>query len=170
MTWENDDFDFDFDDELSPEEREELYREMMEEKRRRKEHPLVKQAEEIYRTVRALLDSIPEGEEREMHESPMMESAMIIPAKLAGAIGSGSWLISMQNAAIIREHAQYLLISTSGLKAEDSVDQQYVQLLRDDMIRFRDLFVEWIAEINRMEHEDYIDEWGLFVRGKEKKK
>jgi hypothetical protein len=146
----NFDDDFEFNDEdLSPEDREELEREI---------------AEEVYRTVKALLDSIPEGHLRRMHEGTMMESAMIIPAKIAGAIGSESWLICMQNGAIIREHAHYLLICTSGLKAEENVDQQYVQLLRDEMLRFRELFVEWVKEINNMEEEDYEDEWGLFIR------
>ena len=164
MNWEDEDNDFDFNDDLTPEENAEIERQMKEEEMYRKNHPLTKQAEEIYRVVTALVESIKDETEREMFGNTLEESCMIIPAKLAGAIGSGSWVISMQNAAIIRSHAAYILTGTSGLKYESKVDQRYVQMLREEMLTFRDLFAEWIKEIHRMEHEEYVDEWGLFLR------
>src|ERR1044072_1691899 len=100
MNWEDDD-DFDFnDDDMSAEEREEFEREYQQEKKRQKNHPLFIHANEILNTVRAIVDCFPH-EEREMYANTMMESAMIIPAKIAGALGSNSWLLSMQNAALI---------------------------------------------------------------------
>jgi hypothetical protein len=164
MPWDDDD-DFDFNEEFSPEEREELNREMREEQAMRDNHPLAIQAEEVYHVVTTMLETVP-NEERSIYEGPMLESCMIIPAKIAGAMGSGSWLLSMQNAAIIRQHAEYLLTSTSGLKYEENVDQRYVQLLREEMQKFRALFVEWVKEINAMkkEEDEFRDEWGLFLR------
>lgn len=166
MNWEDDDDDFgDFNfDDLTPEEKEELDRKMREEEKMRKNHPMTKQGEEIFRVATALVESIKDETEREIFGSYLVESCMIIPAKLAGAIGSDSWLLSMQNAAIIRSHAEYILTATSGMKYESNIDQQYVQMLRDEMLKFRDLFAEWVKEINRMEHEEYVDEWGLFLR------
>lgn len=164
MTWEDDDDDFGFGDDLTPEENEELGRQMREEEKRRRNHPMTKQAEEIYRVVTALVESITDEMEREMFGTTLVDSCMIIPAKLAGAIGSESWLLCMQNAAIIRSHAEYILTGTSGLKYESNVDQRYVQMLRDEMLKFQGLFVEWVKEIHEMEHEEYVDEWGLFIR------
>ncbi len=165
MNWDDeDDNDFGFGDELTPEENEELDRQMREEEKRRRNHPLTKQAEEIYRVVTALVESITDEMEREMFGSTMLDSCMIIPAKIAGAMGSGSWLLSMQNAAIIRSHAEYILTGTSGLKYESNVDQRYVQMLREEMLKFQSLFVEWVKEIQQMEDEEYVDEWGLFLR------
>lgn len=165
MNWEDeDDFgEFNFDD-LTPEEKEAFNRKMREEEKMRKNHPMTRQGEEIYRVVTALVESIKDEEEREMFGTTLLESCMIIPAKLAGAIGSESWLVCMQNAAIIRSHAEYILTATSGMRYEADIDQVYVQMLREEMLKFRDLFAEWVQEIHRMEDEEYVDEWGLFMR------
>jgi hypothetical protein len=78
----------------------------------------------------------------------------------------------MQNAALIRYHAEHLLTSTSGLKmfneeeSQQNVDSNYVQILREEVLEFQRLFREWVKEINRMEHEEYVDDWGLFIREK----
>lgn len=165
MNWEDDDddFGFDFNDDLTPEEKKELDRGMKAKEQKRKNHPLRKQAEEVYRIVTALHESIEDEMQRDMF-SPAIESCMIIPAKLAGAIGSDSWLLCMQNAAIIRSHAEFLLTSTSGLKYEGNADQRYVKMMREEMLKFQSLFVEWVKEIHAMEEEEYVDEWGLFLR------
>ncbi|CAN5857999.1 hypothetical protein BH11BAC7_BH11BAC7_07580 [soil metagenome] len=162
MAWDDDEDDFG--NELTPEENEELDRQMRAEEKLRRNHPMTKQAEEIYRVTTALVESITDEMEREMFGSTMLDSCMIIPAKLAGAIGSESWLLCMQNASIIRSHAEYILTGTSGLKYESNVDQRYVQMLRDEMLKFQALFVEWVKEIHQMEDEEYVDEWGLFLR------
>lgn len=159
MNWDDDDFGFD--DDLSDEEREELEKEMREKDEKRRNHPLVKQAKEIFETASALLESMPERD-RKVHGLPMLESAMTIRAKLAGAMGSGSRILCLQNAAIIRDHGHYLLISTSGLKEYGDTDTNYVALLREEILRFRSLFVEWIKDIRAMPPDELEDEWGLF--------
>jgi hypothetical protein len=171
--WEDnddDDFNFNFDD-LSPEEKAEIEREMKEKEEYRRNHPLFKQANKIYSTVDSLLASFKEGSHAEMYGDTMMSSAMMLAPKLAGAIGSESWLLCMQNASLIRYHAEHLLTSTSGLKmfdeeGEKGVDSTYVQILREEVLEFQRLFRDWVKEINRMEHEEYVDEWGLFIREK----
>ncbi len=126
-------------------------------------HPLYLKASEIVDVVEAFCQSLHE-ENRDTHRHLLMESAYIIPAKIAGAIGSESWLVSMQNASLIRYHAQYLLTSTSGMAALNESNEQYIKVFRNEMLEFRELFIEWIAEINQLEHEDYDDDWGLFLR------
>ena len=161
MTWDDDDFDFN--EELSPEEREELDREMREEEERRRNHPLTKQAREIFNIVNAIVESLPE-DEREMNGSLLLESAMVIDAKLAGALCSGSWMICMQNAAIIRSHAEYLRLSNHSLRALSSAENDYIDLLRREMEIFRALFREWVKEFAQLDDDEPEDEWGLFRR------
>jgi len=128
-----------------------------------KRFPLYIKAMEILDTVDALCECMAE-QDRNVYGSILRESAMIIPAKIAGAFGSGSWLISMQNAAIIRYHAEYLLSSTSGLKHFTETDKKYVQVMRTDILDFQKLFVEWAKTFSDLEDDGYEDEWGLFRR------
>ncbi|MBN4065891.1 hypothetical protein JYT51_01000 [Candidatus Amoebophilus asiaticus] len=163
MTWDDDDiFDFDYDD-LSQEEKDEIDREIHAKRVKLKNHPLYKKANEISDIVSALIESLPE-DLREMYESTLLESSMILSPKIAGAMGCDSWLICMQNASIIRHHAEYLLTSTSGLKAFGKPDEDYVQVLRDEMFDFQKLFKEWVGSFHKMNWEEYEDEWGLYIR------
>ena len=159
---DNDDFDFNLDD-LSPEEMEELTKEQQRKDKQIKTSPVFIKANDIFDTVTALIESLSE-EDREFYESTLTESAMMLSPKIAGAMSSESWLLSMQNAAIIRYHAEYLHTSTSGLKMFTKAQKEYVQLLRDDMEEFRELFKEWVKSFKNLENEDYTDEWGLFIR------
>lgn len=111
----------------------------------------------------AIVESLPE-EGKDMYESTLLESAYILAPKLAGAIGSESWLICMSNAALIRYHGDYLLSSTSGLKYFTNAEKDYVALMRKEMLEFQQLFKEWVIEFNKLEREEYEDEWGLFLR------
>lgn len=164
---DDDDFNFDYES-LSEEEKAEIEKEMREKDEQRDNHPLFKKANDIIDLVTAIVESLPEGV-KEIYESTLTESAYMLAPKLAGAMGSESWLICMQNGALIRYHAEYLLTATSGLKMfmeEDDVkiNQDYIALMRKEMLEFQKLFVEWTKEFNKLEREEYTDEWGLFLR------
>jgi hypothetical protein len=131
--------------------------------KRKKNLPVYKKAKEIAHTVHAL-NACLKGRDKEMYAYHLSESSIILAAKIAGAVGSGSWLISMQNAAIVRYHAEWLLTATTGLKTMTKADKDYVKVLRTEMEEFRDLFNEWIKEIHKMDKDDYEDEWGLFIK------
>lgn len=79
-------------------------------------------------------------------------------------MGSGSWLVCMQNASIIRYHAESLLLFKHTLAEFTKTDKDYIQLLRSEMEEFQKLFKEWAPTFDKLENEDYEDEWGLFVR------
>jgi hypothetical protein len=163
MSWnDNDDMDFNFDD-LSPEENERIEREEREKDKKMRQHPLYLKANEIYRIVHTMADTL-EQEEREMHMSTLLESAIMLAPKFAGAMGSGSWTLSMQNAALMRYHAQYLHTSTSLLHEMSGIPKEYVRVLRSEMKEFRTLFKEWIKTFEDLEDEGIDDEWGLFSR------
>lgn len=130
---------------------------------RLKKFPLYIKSMEILDTVDAICESMAQ-KDNDVYSSILRESAMMIPPKIAGAFGSGSWLISMQNAAIIRYHAEYLLTSTSGLKHFTKTDKKYIQVMRDDLLEFRELFAKWVAEFDDLGNDGLDDQWGLFKR------
>ncbi len=159
---EDDDFDFNFDD-LSDEEKEEIEKQQREEREALENSPIYKKAFEIYETVNALVESLSD-DDKEFYQSILLESSMILAPKIAGAFGSDSWLICMQNASIVRYHAEYLLTSTSGLRLFTKAQKEYVQLFRTEMEKFQELFKEWVKTFDKLEKEEYVDEWGLFLR------
>jgi len=163
MAWDDDDdMNFNFED-LSPEENERLEREIQEKDEKIFSHPLYLKAEEIYKIVQTMSDTMDENE-REMHMSTLRESAMMLAPKFAGAMTSESWTLCMQNASIMRYHAQYLHTSTSMLHEMSDIPEEYVKVLRSEMEEFRDLFKEWIKTFKDLEDEGIEDEWGLFLR------
>jgi hypothetical protein len=162
MDDDDDFFDFNYDD-LSDEEKEEIDREYQAERKAIRTSPLFRKANEIYSTVSALVESLSD-EDKNFYQSILLESASILAPKIAGAMGSGNWIICMQNASLIRYHAEYLLTSTSGLKLFTKAEKDYIQLLRIDMEEFRELFKAWVATFAKLDREEYTDEWGLFIR------
>ncbi|CAN5560341.1 hypothetical protein BH10BAC1_BH10BAC1_03580 [soil metagenome] len=123
---DDDDFDFNFDD-LSQEEKDEIEREQKEKNKKLRTSPVFKKAMEVLKTTTALVGSLSD-EDKEFYERILMESAYMLAPKIAGAMGSESWILSMQNASIIRYHAEYLLTSTSGLRIFTKAEKDYVQV------------------------------------------
>jgi hypothetical protein len=166
MFWnDDDDDDLGWDDHLSEEEKAEIDRKHKAEDERLRNHPLYKQAHEILDIVNAIVDSLPE-EERAFH-SPMVESAYMLGPKFAGAFNSGSWLLTMQNAALMRYHAAYIATGTYGFNMHDGeVDKRYVKLLREEMQTYKKLFNAWMKEVHAAKDspDDMEDEWGVFIR------
>jgi hypothetical protein len=136
------------------------------EKRRKRanEHPLRRQAKEILKVVSLLLEYANNEEEVEQYGSTLIESAHIINAKLAGALVSDSYIVCMQNAAIIRSHAEYIRLSNHSLTEMTNIDKKYISVLRSEMEKFRELFRDWAGEIRAMKEKDEFseDDWGLF--------
>lgn len=160
----DDDDDFDMDDELSDEENEELEREMERQRLFVKNHPLFKQAEEASHTLDTLLESGRQsGDHMESFTSSLSGAMMVLMAKLYAALHSDSYLVCMQNAAIIRNEAEYLRLSQHMLNSSRDYDRAYVSVFREDMEKFRVLFIEWAKEIRKMDKDGIEDEWGLFL-------
>lgn len=148
---------------LSEEDNEDLENEMRKEREKLRKHPLLKQAKEILNIVDALLDTCNDEMMSKHYGSTLRESSMIVVAKLSSALASDNYLLCMQNASLVREHGEYLRLSNHMLKSSGSFDEKYVSMFRQEMEKFRLLFIEWAKEIHKMEN-DYEDEWGLFVK------
>ena len=153
---DEDDFDF------SDEDLNEFEKQRKAEEERIKKHPLYSQGQEILHIIRALLDSV--NDDDNSFRETLLESAMLINAKLFPMMQAESYVYSMQNAAIIRSHAEYLRISNHSLKRLKGIDQTYVQMFREEMEKFRVLFYEFMGVIKKIDRDEPADEWGLFIR------
>ncbi|WP_298308590.1 hypothetical protein [Flavobacterium sp.] len=127
-----------------------------------KKLPIYQKAELLFQLVQSLVASLPEEDEYiQATKHLMMEDAMIIPAKIAGAEGGDMYSIRMQNAAIIREHAMHLYVQVGSLRFhKEYKDLEYVKLIRNEIDAFRLLFIEWVKSFDTTNY--YWDEWELF--------
>ena len=124
--------------------------------------PLYQKAELIFQLVQSLVASLPEDDDYiQGTKHLMLEDAMIIPAKIAGAEGGDLYSIRMQNASIIREHAMHLYVQVGSLRFHENYkDLEYVQLIRNEIDAFKLLFIEWIESFDTTNY--FWDDWELF--------
>lgn len=125
--------------------------------------PIFQKAEQILKLTEGLVHIVPSENEflQETTVRFMLENAMIIPAKIAGAEGGDLYDLRMENAAIIRKAARELYVQAGSLRYEDGIaDNDYIDLLRSTIDEFRFLFIDWVASFDVW---NYIkDSWGLF--------
>ena len=125
--------------------------------------PIFQKAEQILRLTEGLVQIVPDENEflQETTVRFMLENAMIIPAKIAGAEGGDLYDLRMENAAIIRKAARELYVMAGSLRYEEGItDNDYIDLLRNTIDEFRFLFIDWVASFDVW---NYIkDSWGLF--------
>lgn len=150
--WEDDD-DNDSDDDYDPEE----------EQRKLESLPIYKKALDILDLTQQIVDTFNDEDTAKIHRHIMLEDAMIIPAKIAGAEAMDDYILKMENATVIKIHARSLLTQTSSAKYLDLQDERYLKLLRDEIESFRLLFKAWIATFENGTTKEG-DGWGLFVQ------
>lgn len=123
-------------------------------------HPLMQKANEIVSLTHALVGSLDEAR-KELYGGMMMEDAMVICAKFAGAHGVDSFILKMENATIMKVHARHLNSMTYQLAMEETHAEEHLNLLREAIEEFRLLFVEWVKSFDSA--DKYDDGWGLFI-------
>jgi hypothetical protein len=125
--------------------------------------PIFQKAEQIFKLTEGLVHTIPLDNDflQETIVRFMLENAMIIPAKIAGAEGGDLYDRRMENAVIIRKAARELYVQAGSLRYEEGItDLDYIDLLRNTIEEFRLLFIDWVASFDNW---NYIkDNWGLF--------
>lgn len=122
--------------------------------------PIFKKAMQIAELTHALVETFDKKKDIFNLRSQMMENAYILGAKIAGAEGADIYSLRMENAVLIKINARELLTSTSLCKRQKLCDQDYLQLLRDEIEEFRKLFVEWVATFDKT--NDIDDDWGIY--------
>jgi hypothetical protein len=124
--------------------------------------PIYRKAEDIFRLVNGLLETIPVDDDYlNATKHMMLEDCNIISAKIAGAEGGDEYTIRMQNAAIIREYAMHLYVQVGSLRFHESFkDKDFVILIRKEIDEFRLLFIDWVAGFDTNNY--FWDDWELF--------
>lgn len=126
-----------------------------------KELPIYKKGKEIYEVVHQICELIPDKDEMLSHvKGIMMEDAMLLTVKVAGATGGKLYDIKMECAAIIRKAARELMIQNHSLEMFGFEHVEYFQIVRDLIAEYRLLFIDWVAGFDKWDY--IIDRWGLF--------
>ncbi len=123
-------------------------------------HPLMKKAKDIFGLTRALVGSLDEAR-KELYGNIMMEDAMVMSAKFAGAEGISDYVLKMEKAVIMKVHAKSLYSMTYQLGMEETHAEEHLELLREAIGEYRLLFKEWIKGFDP--NEKYDDGWGIFT-------
>lgn len=123
-------------------------------------HPLMKKANEIVSLTHALVGSLDEAR-KELYGGMMMEDAMVMSAKFAGAEEVNDYILKMENATIMKVHARHLNSMTYQLAMEETHAEEHLNLLREAIEEFKVLFVAWVKSFDAADRYD--DGWGLFV-------
>lgn len=120
--------------------------------------PVMKPGEENDEHLTFAIETFDEQFIEEMtHE--LLDESLIIPAKIRGAEAADLYVQRMENAAIIRQIAAGIQQSTANIGMMKVASDEDIDLVRDEIDKFRELFNDWVAGFERDEFED---EWGLF--------
>lgn len=126
-----------------------------------KDLPIYKKGWEIYEVVDQICQLIPDDNEPLAHvKSIMLEDAMMLTVKVAGAEAGQLYDIKMEAAAIIRKAAQNLMIQNHSLEMFGFEHVEYFQIVRNLLEEYRLLFIEWVSKFDKWNY--IIDRWGLF--------
>lgn len=129
-------------------------------KRNRFNHPLIKKALEIIKLTQAIVGSLDEPRSA-LYGSQMMESAMILASKFSGAEAMENYVHKMENAVQMKLHARSLSSMSYQLALEGTHAEEHLQLLRDGIEDYREIFLKWVKGFDKSKRED--DGWGLFL-------
>lgn len=126
-----------------------------------KELPIYKKGMEIFEVVDQICQLIPDEDEMLGHvKGVMLEDAMLLTVKVAGATGGQLYDIKMEAATIIRKAARELMIQNHSLEMFGFEHVEYFQIVRDLLEEYRLLFIDWVAAFDKWDY--IIDRWGLF--------
>jgi hypothetical protein len=93
-------------------------------------------------------------------KSIMLEDAMMLTVKVAGAEAGQLYDIKMEAAAVIRKAALNLMIQNHTLEMFGFEHVEYFRIVRNLLEEYRLLFIDWVSKFDRWNY--IIDRWGLF--------
>ena len=126
-----------------------------------KELPLYKKGMEIFEVVDRICQLIPDDNEQLQYlKGIILEDAMLLTVKVAGATAGQLYDIKMEAATIIRKAAQNLMIQNHSLEMFGFEHVEYFQIVRNLLGEYRLLFIEWVSAFDPWNY--IIDRWGLF--------
>lgn len=126
-----------------------------------KDLPIYKKGMEILEVVDHICELIPDDDKMLGHvKGIMLEDAMLLSVKVAGAAGGQLYDLKMEAAAIIRRAARELMVQNHSLEMFGFEHVEYFQIVRNLLEQYRLLFIEWVAAFDPCDY--VIDRWGLF--------
>ncbi len=84
----------------------------------------------------------------------------LVGGKIVKSEVGGLYIIRMANAAVIREYARGITASLLLMVEENAEHRKYAAVITEEMEKFRQLFIAWVATFER---DDVKDDWELFV-------
>jgi len=122
---------------------------------------LYRKSIDILNLAQTIVDMLPE-EDDDPHstKSLMMQNAYLVPAKIQGAMVMEYYLLMMENAVIIKVNICQLREQLWACKEFHGIEQRYIDVLRDEIEKFRAIFVNWVSAFDK--GNDLPDEWHLF--------
>ncbi|MCR9253567.1 MAG: hypothetical protein NXI20_24340 [bacterium] len=123
--------------------------------------PIFKKGLEIYEVARTIVDLIPDDNSQlQITRQFILEDALNLSVKVAGAEGSDLFDLKMESATIIRKSARDLVVHLRGLEMFGFKEAHYLDLIRQEVEEYRLLFIEWIKSFDQWNY--VVDRWGLF--------
>jgi hypothetical protein len=95
----------------------------------------------------------------EDHKAMIIGDAHQVAVKIKSS-EVGLYTIRMENASIIRKNAQFIKSSMLTMMSEEVIEEEYGNIIRAEIDKFRELFKLWVGTFQKDEYED---EWGLFI-------
>ncbi len=122
---------------------------------------LYKKAIDILNLTQTICDLLPDDEFEEMTKGLMLQNAMIIPAKIRGAIAINDvYSLLMETAVIIKVNICELKAQLWACDEIHGIEKKYLEVLREEIEIFRGIFIQWISCFDKV--NDLPDEWHLF--------
>ena len=111
-------------------------------------------------SLKDLSDKDDDGSFTKEQKAMILGDAYETGVKIRSSEAGGIYIIRMENAAIIRKNAQYIKTAILRMMMEREIEEDYGEIIRNEIDAFRELFKTWIVTL---EKDEYTDEWGLFV-------
>jgi len=134
--------------------------EIKEEDERIRNLPLMMKSKQILQLVDSLVETIPDDDMAEHCKRVMLEDALTMVTKIAGAESGDLYTLRMENAVFVKVAARNLLTQLSGLSLLCMIEPRYMELLKAEIEEFRLLFIDWMETFDKS--KDVPDNWGLF--------
>lgn len=124
-------------------------------------HPLFQKGNEILEMVIQITDLIPkEKDHLNTIKRIMLEDALVLTSKVAGAEGGDLYDIRMECAALIRKAALNLMVQNYALEMFGFEHTEYFDIVRTLIDEYRLIFIDWVAGFDKWNY--VVDDWGLF--------
>jgi hypothetical protein len=122
---------------------------------------LFKKAIDVLNLTKTICDVMPADDHAEITRGLMLENAMIVPAKIKGAMAVDDvYSLVMENAVLIKVNICQLKEQLWACNAFHEVDQKYLDVLNDEISAFKKIFIQWVSSFEK--ENDLPDDWHLF--------